>query len=551
MGSIPWRIVYWQGAKVSSYTDGRMGVSSLEGGPPSYTTGNDEAEKLFKTVENSNGDQYKTVNPAAWRIIHVLPRARKLYDNKNLDDHSVAAPEQVEPSGSALGNEVIPHYLLLAPGNMKALEKWVGGQDLVQAFQGGTYTLEEIRRAAKLTDESFATGMPLKPFAKYKPLTNEEFEIAKENPTLPFFSDRPEGPGNPLRSELICDASILRRGQGGVSGFHYAVPYTKELRFPKELTETLLTFAMKFPDDLMTIETLYLAVYAWYDITVAPNRKRETSIPFSKKKVEGWKIPKVSLAECLVYYCHWLRWTEVMGLVEYPHFSRWVHRAVISDRRRTPLVVKETFMDEDRVKALMLQVTSRMPGIEPGMRMSVLPHMLTGTMMPKMINMEPYQTPTPEQLLLTGLPSVLLCGTPHYAFLETPDDVTKLVPLCIPATLANNSLHSTSTPLLNQEWNIKSLRRANQDTPTLICAPRLKAGSVWVWNKAQAAQLYGIPVSETSSSYTEEFVSNNGGPKDNGPKSNDSEDDDFEDDDFKEDVSENDWSEDVDSQASE
>lgn len=586
MGSIPLRTVNLSGAKVSSYENGRIRVSPPEGGPCSYTTGDDEAEELFATFEYPDGRRSKTLNPASWKIIHVLPRARNLYDNKNFDvlgpkernsskknlyeqiglkpytrvhptdywddvldeertstdpDHKIRpqpavegayvgysifmdgpvivkpvrnsemAPEnrmqvenfnfkasefKVEPHGSAQGKQTILHYLALMPGNLKALKKWVEGQDFVKVFEDGTYSFAQIRHMIKRAADSLAFGMPPSPVAKYKPLNNEDFEIAKQDPTLPLFSDEPEGPGNPLRSEVLCDASILRRGQEGISGFQYSVPYIKALRFPKELTELLLTLAKQFPNDLLTIETLYLALYAWYDITLAPHRKREASIPFSQNKVEGWKIPKVSLAECLIYYRHWLRWTEVYGFTEFPHFFRWVHRAVISDRTRTPLIVKETLIDEDRVKILMLQVTSSIPGINPGMRLLILPHMLPGTIMPRMINMEPYQTPTPEQLLLTGLPSVLLCGTPHYAPSDTPDDVTNFVPLCIPVTLANNCINSPLSPLLGERWDITTIRSAYEDTLTLICAPRLKVGPVWVWNKAQVARLHDNSVSQ-------------------------------------------------------
>jgi hypothetical protein len=115
---------------------------------------------------------------------------------------------------------------------------------------------------------------------------------------------------------------------------------------------------------------------------------------------------------------------EVMGLVEYPHLFSWVQKAATSDPNRTPPIVHGTLINEDQVETLMIQATS-LPGIEPGMRLLVLLHMLAGTAMPRMTNMKPNQAPTLEQLELTGLPSVLCAaGGRHYSCTSTPYDLT-------------------------------------------------------------------------------------------------------------------------------
>lgn len=178
------------------------------------------------------------------------------------------------------------------------------------------------------------------------------------------------------------------------------------------------------------------------------------------------------------------------------HPSRWIHKAATSDRNRTPLVVNEDLLNEDKIKGLMLQVTSRLPGIDPTMRVLVLPHMLDGTTMPKMINMDPYRTPTPQQLKLTGLPSVSLCGTPNYLPLDITDNEIELVTLCVPVTLAENSFHGDSTPLLSEVWDIAELCSGNKDTRSLICGPHLEVGPVWQWDKSKVAKLYDVPGSQ-------------------------------------------------------
>ncbi|KAM0251095.1 hypothetical protein ACHAQJ_008339 [Trichoderma viride] len=145
---------------------------------------------------------------------------------------------------------------------------------------------------------------------------------------------------------------------------------------------------------------------------------------------------------------------------------------------RIPLVVKENLIDEDRVKYLLTLVTTRADGVDPSARLLVLPHMLKDSSMPRMINMEPYQRPTLQQLVLTGLPSVLLCGTPNYVSIETNETVTDTVPLCIPSTLAENSFHGPHPPLLGQEWNLEDLKLGRPDKLSLITAPKIQARPV-------------------------------------------------------------------------
>jgi hypothetical protein len=120
-----------------------------------------------------------------------------------------------------------------------------------------------------------------------------------------------------------------------------------------------------------------------------------------------------------------------MGLVECPCPSRWIHKAVTSDRNRIQLVVTEDLPHEDQIQELMLQDTSRILGIDSTMRLLVLPHMLDGTVMPRMINMDPYQISTPQQLKITGLLLVLLCENPHYQQLDTvhPEPVPCMITL--------------------------------------------------------------------------------------------------------------------------
>ncbi|KAL7930736.1 hypothetical protein V8C35DRAFT_312097 [Trichoderma chlorosporum] len=72
--------------------------------------------------------------------------------------------------------------------------------------------------------------------------------------------------------------------------------------------------------------------------------------------------------------------------------------------------------------------------------------MMPGSVMPKMINIEPYQQPTDEEIFMSGLSSVYLKGLPSYRGHVTPKDETPLLRLCVPTRLAANSFIGTYTP---------------------------------------------------------------------------------------------------------
>lgn len=66
----------------------------------------------------------------------------------------------------------------------------------------------------------------------------------------------------------------------------------------------LYEFTKEFPRGLFTLDTLYLALYAWYDIVLAPFYKPEDAIPNGPHWANSWNIPEASLSEYLVYYTH-------------------------------------------------------------------------------------------------------------------------------------------------------------------------------------------------------------------------------------------------------
>lgn len=69
------------------------------------------------------------------------------------------------------------------------------------------------------------------------------------------------------------------------------------------------------------MDMLYLGIFTWANIHKDPYLKAEECLDQGPKGAASRAIPVPSLAECLVYYSHWLRWTEHMRLAEYS--ARW------------------------------------------------------------------------------------------------------------------------------------------------------------------------------------------------------------------------------------
>lgn len=88
-------------------------------------------------------------------------------------------------------------------------------------------------------------------------------------------------------------------------------------------------------------------------------------------------------------------------------------------------------VDENRRSSSHRLVGGRLrrevPGLTPQVRLSLLPHMIPDSKMPRMINMEPYVFPSEAEIILLGLTSVYLKGLPCYSAHSTPRDVTKMV----------------------------------------------------------------------------------------------------------------------------
>jgi hypothetical protein len=115
----------------------------------------------------------------------------------------------------------------------------------------------------------------------------------------------------------------------------------KALTFPEDLTKRLRNIAVTYDKDVLTLDTSYLALFAWYNIVTGHQLDLGKCLGEDPNAADSGKIYQPTLAECLVYYPHWLRFTEVTGLAEFLQFFRHVECAVSGDRRHNDMVVPD------------------------------------------------------------------------------------------------------------------------------------------------------------------------------------------------------------------
>ncbi|UKZ56306.1 hypothetical protein TrVGV298_010141 [Trichoderma virens] len=382
---------------------------------------------------------------------------------------------KTEPEGSVSGRQTILHHSMLVRGNLIPLKLWVNGDGTFSSlFSNGTQSLEQIRKESVETLKALYRGSHISPVVKYGPLSNDQVAFAARNLDKPINPAAEPGPRNPL--------------WGG----------------PTELLEELWKVALAFPNDLLTCEDILHGYFLWYDITMDSEMSQEASIAEvqrgTRRASTAWTVPTADVVECILGRPHYLRWHEELGLSEYEHFFRYIHRMFKTDRARPALSTNGFTLDVAKLKRLTMQITSKVPGLSPQSRLELLPHMIPGSKMPRMVHMEPYVYPSEAELAMTGLTSVYLKGLPSYSGHVTPKETTDKVTLCVPTRLATNSFIGSHKPLRGTQWSLPELLdvmkvRHSQDSAEtlLLTAPFLTAGPVWQQNRASISEMFEPP----------------------------------------------------------
>ncbi|PNP59806.1 hypothetical protein THARTR1_00685 [Trichoderma harzianum] len=314
--------------------------------------------------------------------------------------------------------DVILHHLATTEANLVMLKRLVSGEPL-ETF----LTTPEDRKAYDLYVERLIQG--LKDGAAIAPFTFINPPELSDVPPGSCLSDRLQDDAKPCGDDnRPCNPtpSIRNLTYAAPAGFVYRAALTDAFEYPPELIRLLKEFALQYPNDCLPLRLMLLACHLWFDIITHPDLQLEWFMS-ERKGGEGFnEVPDVSLAAFLVYFAHWLSWTESMGLFEHPHPFRFVSRACESDQAHAGLAVKANHIPQDRVIALMRKVTCRIPDISIEMRINLLPCQMPGTkMLPIYHHFAAVVYPHPISLALTGLPHMGYLGLPKYTQLDLTD----------------------------------------------------------------------------------------------------------------------------------
>ncbi|KAM6488348.1 hypothetical protein HDV62DRAFT_396916 [Trichoderma sp. SZMC 28011] len=319
--------------------------------------------------------------------------------------------------------DVILHHLAMTEANLVMLKRLVSGEPL-EAF----LTMAEDRKAYDLYVEKLIqglkTGAAIAPFSFINPPVLSDVPPGSNLSGSLQVDAKPRGDDNRHLSEVTCSVDL---GTQNVSpkasfGFVYYAALPGAFEYPPELIRLMKEFALKYPKDFLSLRLMLLACHLWFDIITHPDRQLEWFMLERRSRGKGFnEVPKVSLAAFIVYFAHWLSWTESMGLSEYIHPFRFVSKACKSDQVHTGFAVNKDHIPQDRVMALMRQVTSRIPNISIDERIVVTPSTVPGTRMQPRLYWSFLKYPQQTPLALTGLPHLGYLGLRNYTRQDLTD----------------------------------------------------------------------------------------------------------------------------------
>ncbi|KAL7953027.1 hypothetical protein V8C34DRAFT_321728 [Trichoderma compactum] len=320
-------------------------------------------------------------------------------------------------------HDVILHHLAMTEANLVMLKGLVSGEPL-EAF----LTTAEDRKAYDLYVEKLIQGLKkgaaVAAFSFTNPPVSSDALPGSNSSSSVQADAKPRGDNNRHLHKVAPNPDVATKtvNPKASRGFAYFAALAGAFEYPPELTRLLKQFALQYPNDFLPLWLMLLACHLWFDIVTHPDLQLEWFMLERKGDVEGFnEVPKVSLAAFIVYFAHWLSWTEAMGLSEYPHPFRFVVKACGTDQVHPGFAVNVDHMPQDRVIALMREVTCRVPDIGIETKINLLPCQMPGTKMPPMHHWVFSQHPRRIPLALTGLPHLGYLGLRNYTRQDVKD----------------------------------------------------------------------------------------------------------------------------------
>ncbi|KAL6804893.1 hypothetical protein GGI42DRAFT_367787 [Trichoderma sp. SZMC 28013] len=263
----------------------------------------------------------------------------------------------LSPSSPTIKHQdVILHYLAMTEANLVMLKRLVSGEPL-ETF----LTTAKGRKAYDLYVDKLIQGLrkgaAIAPFSFINPPVSSD-ALPGSNSSGSLQADaKPRGDNNRHLSEVTPnpDPATQYVGPEALTGFVYHAAPAGAFEYPPELIRLLKEFALRYPNDFLPLRLMLLACHLWFDIITHPDLQLEWSMLERKRAGKRFNgVSEVSLAAFIVYFAHWLSWTESMGLFEHPHPFRFVSKAYESDQVHAGFAVNAKHIPQDRVIMLML-----------------------------------------------------------------------------------------------------------------------------------------------------------------------------------------------------
>ncbi|PTB68556.1 hypothetical protein BBK36DRAFT_1112708, partial [Trichoderma citrinoviride] len=321
-----------------------------------------------------------------------------------------------------VGKGFIPHFAMMSSANIDVLKRLLTGTPLEKVLRAHTEIKEYFRHVQRLV-RNLGTGNLLTPFVYKDPDIRHRLMPGWDLREMLEDESRNQSDNNRPLFQIACDATLLaRQGKDDVlSGYRYHVALIESLEYPDELLSMLKDFAMLYPKDILPLRTLLLGCHLWADITGHRTLSMERFMEKREDKSTVPQVPDIPLAVCLIYYPHWLKWTEWMGLSEFPHPFRFMSQAVKSDMDNEAIGIDPDSIDQGRVYSLIARARSRVPLMDATHRVEIMPCHMPGSMMPPMFG-PMVRRPEKVPLALTGLPDVQYLGLDSYIRPDTSKD---------------------------------------------------------------------------------------------------------------------------------
>ncbi|KAF5570968.1 hypothetical protein FPHYL_803 [Fusarium phyllophilum] len=380
--------------------------------------------------------------------------------------------------------EVILHYSLTVPGNLRALKLLLLEKDWSRALHGGDLTVEGAKDLARQSAQSLYDGRTPVTVARIKPATTTQVPNHKK-PCLKrsVIPDESYGPGNRQLHEILPRVKPNLWFNEPMD-FVYKAPYMSNMQYPERLYHELAIFAKAHSDDKFNATAMLFAIQLWVDIEEHPDKMLEYCV--------AEPLPSVSLAVFVVYFEHWLKIHEHLQCLRFIHPFRLIHLLYWNDilvpyNRNSVSYVKEDAIDSERVRWYVLDAEAWDPEISVTERVDLYPFMMTGSKM-----VYPQDIPnrfrlSETQQAMVGMPDLRVLGSPSY-----PTQESETIEIAMPEAIARITfLKETSN-----ERALTDFFDATKAGPTSQFGNSLRSGTIWTHEFQKYTYNPGRPIEE-------------------------------------------------------